>query len=461
MNTNKSRLLTGADGRNYLIPFILVTSLFFLWGVANNMTDTLLSAFKNIMEMSDFQTSFIQMAFYGSYACFAIPAALLIRKYTFKHGIIVGLSLYALGTFLFYPAAQMASYGFYLFALYVLAGGLSILETTANPYILTMGRPETQTRRLNMAQSFNPIGSISGIIISQIFILSQLSANKSEMSAGQLLAAQHRELSAVTYTYMGLGVILLAILLIMIFYKGMPASKEISSVSFGKTVKTLARKKHYSFGVVAQFFYVGAQIGVWSYTIRYVMSALNLVDPSTDEIIPANVSAFISENTFWSGLWQLDNTSTAENIGNSFYLTSLILFTLSRFIFTALMKFFRPGMLLALAAAGAIAASLVAIFSTGMPGVIGLVMISFFMSLMFPTIYGIALEDISENEAKVGGSFLVMAILGGALLTAVQGYVSTAASSAYASYWVPLVCFVSVAWYGLFANKDEKAAENK
>ncbi|ODT57248.1 MAG: L-fucose:H+ symporter permease [Paludibacter sp. 47-17] len=461
MNTNKSRLLTGADGRNYLIPFILVTSLFFLWGVANNMTDTLLSAFKNIMEMSDFQTSFIQMAFYGSYACFAIPAALLIRKYTFKHGIIVGLSLYALGTFLFYPAAQMASYGFYLFALYVLAGGLSILETTANPYILTMGRPETQTRRLNMAQSFNPIGSISGIIISQIFILSQLSANKSEMSAGQLLAAQHRELSAVTYTYMGLGVILLAILLIMIFYKGMPASKEISSVSFGKTVKTLARKKHYSFGVVAQFFYVGAQIGVWSYTIRYVMSALNLVDPSTDEIIPANVSAFISENTFWSGLWQLDNTSTAENIGNSFYLTSLILFTLSRFIFTALMKFFRPGMLLALAAAGAIAASLVAIFSTGMPGVIGLVMISFFMSLMFPTIYGIALEGISENEAKVGGSFLVMAILGGALLTAVQGYVSTAASSAYASYWVPLVCFVIVAWYGLFANKDEKAAENK
>lgn len=459
MNTNKTRLLTGSDGRNYLIPFVLVTSLFFLWGVANNMTDTLLSAFKNIMEMSDFQTSFIQMAFYGSYACFAIPAALLIRKYTFKHGIIVGLSLYALGTFLFYPAAQMASYGFYLFALYVLAGGLSILETTANPYILTMGRPETQTRRLNMAQSFNPIGSISGIIISQIFILSQLSANKSEMSAEQLVVAQHRELSAVTYTYMGLGVILLAILLIMMFYKGMPASKDTSKVSFGKTVKILARKKHYSFGVIAQFFYVGAQIGVWSYTIRYVMSALNLVDPATDEIIPANVSAFISENTFWSGLWHLDSTSTAENIGNSFYLTSLILFTVSRFIFTALMKFFRPGMLLAIAAAGAIAASLVAIFSTGMPGVIGLVMISFFMSLMFPTIYGIALEGISESEAKVGGSFLVMAILGGALLTAVQGYVSTAASSAYASYWVPVVCFVIVAWYGLFANKDEKAAE--
>lgn len=459
MNTNKQRLLTDASGRNYLIPFILVTSLFFLWGVANNMTDTLLSAFKNIMIMSDFQTSFIQMAFYGSYACFAIPAAFLIRKYTFKHGIIVGLSLYALGTFLFYPASQLASYGFYLFALYVLAGGLSILETTANPYILTMGRPETQTRRLNMAQSFNPIGSISGIVISQIFILSQLSANKSEMSPEQLLTAQHRELSAVTLTYMGLGVVLLALLIIMIFYKGMPASRDTTKLSFGATVKSLARRKHYSWGVVAQFFYVGAQIGVWSYTIRYVMSTLQLVDPVTAEILPERVSAFITGHPFWSGLWQLDAGSTAENIGNTFYLSSLILFTVSRFIFTALMKFFRPGMLLAIAATGAILASLTAIFASGMTGVIGLVMISFFMSLMFPTIYGIALEGISENEAKVGGSFLVMAILGGAVLTAVQGYVSTAANSSNISYWVPLLCFVVVALYGLFANKDEKQIE--
>lgn len=458
MSTSNNRLLTGIDGRNYLIPFVLVTSLFFLWGVANNMTDTLLSAFKNIMEMSDFQTSFIQMAFYGSYACFAIPAALLIRKYTFKHGIIVGLSLYALGTFLFYPASQLASYGFYLFALYILAGGLSILETTANPYILTMGRPETQTRRLNLAQSFNPIGSISGIIISQIFILSQLSANKSEMSAEQLLVAQHRELSAVTLTYMGLGVVLLALLIVMIFYKGMPASKDTTKVSFGATVKTLARRRHYSLGVVTQFFYVGAQIGVWSYTIRYVMTALNLVDPVSDEIVPANVAAFIADNSFWSGLWRLDAASTAENIGNTFYLTSLILFTVSRFIFTALMKFFRPGMLLAIAATGAIVASLTAIFASGMTGVAGLVAISFFMSLMFPTIYGIALEGISESEAKVGGSFLVMAILGGAILTVVQGFVSTAASSANTSYWVPLICFVVVALYGLYSNKDEKKA---
>jgi FHS family L-fucose permease-like MFS transporter len=452
----KIPLLKGSDGFNYTIPFILVTSLFFFWGVANNMTDTLLSAFKNIMEMTDFQTSFIQMAFYGSYACFAIPAALLIRKYTFKHGIVVGLSLYALGTFLFYPASQLASYGFYLFALYVLAGGCSILETAANPYILTMGRKENMTRRLNFAQSFNPIGSISGIIISQIFILSQLSQNKSTLSDAELLVVQHKELSAVTLTYMGLGVVLVALLMIIIFYKKMPASKDISGLSFGATVGRLLKRKHYTLGVIAQFFYVGAQIGVWSYTIRYVMLALGLVDPATSEIFPAKVQGFITEHRIWSSVWQLDENSTAENIGNSFYLFSLILFTISRFIFTALMRYFRPGMLLAIAASGAIISAATAIFTTGMTGVIGLVAISFFMSLMFPTIYGIALEGISEAEAKVGGSFLVMAILGGALLTALQGYLSTLMNSINFAYWVPVVCFVIVGIYGIIANKEEK-----
>jgi len=452
----KIPLLKGSDGTNYLIPFILVTSLFFFWGVANNMTDTLLSAFKNIMEMSDFQTSFIQMAFYGSYACFAIPAALLIRKYTFKHGIVVGLSLYVVGTFLFYPAAQLASYGFYLFALYVLAGGCSILETPANPYILTMGRKENMTRRLNFAQSFNPIGSISGIIISQIFILSQLSQNKSTMNDAELLAVQHKELSAVTLTYMGLGVVLVALLLIIIFYKKMPATKDTTGLSFGATVGKLLKRKHYTLGVVAQFFYVGAQIGVWSYTIRYVMLALGLVDPATSEIFPAKVQGFIAEHNLWSSIWQLDENSTAENIGNSFYLFSLILFTVSRFIFTALMRYFRPGILLSVAATGAIISAAIAIFATGMTGVIGLVAISFFMSLMFPTIYGIALEGISEAEAKVGGSFLVMAILGGAILTAIQGYVSTTLNSINFAYWIPVVCFIVVGVYGIIANKEEK-----
>ncbi|OIP83841.1 MAG: L-fucose:H+ symporter permease [Porphyromonadaceae bacterium CG2_30_38_12] len=454
--TQKLSLLRGTDGTNYLIPFILVTSLFFFWGLANNMTDTLLSAFKNILEMTDFQTSFIQMAFYGSYACFALPAAFLIRKYTFKVGIIVGLALYALGTFLFYPAGQASSYSFYLFAIYILAGGCSILETTANPYILSMGRPENATLRLNFAQAFNPIGSISGIILSQVFILSHLSSNKSAMNDTQLQAAQSTEMSAVTLTYMGVGVVLLALLIVILLYKKMPANKDTTGDSFGHTLRRLVKRRHYSWGVVAQFFYVGAQIGVWSYTIRYVMKSLGLVDVVTDNIIPEQVTLFIKNHTFWSNIWQFDATTTAENIGNSFYLTSLILFMVSRFIFTALMRYMRPGILLAVAATGAIAASLVAIFATGMTGVIGLVMISFFMSLMFPTIYGIALEGMTEGESKVGGSFLVMAILGGALLTTGQGFLSTTFNSINGSYWIPLACFVIVGTYGLFANKDEK-----
>jgi len=453
--TAQISLLKGKDGRNYLVPFILVTSLFFFWGIANNMTDTLLSAFKNIMEMTDFQTSFIQMAFYGSYACFALPAAFLIRKYNFKTGIIVGLALYALGTFLFYPASQMSSYGFYLFAIYVMAGGCSILETTANPYILSMGRPENSTLRLNFAQSFNPIGSISGIILSQVFILSHLSANKSTMTDAQLQVAQYNELSAVTITYMCVGFVLLLLMIGILLYKKMPNEKDESRVTFGQTMKQLFKRKHFSFGVIAQFFYVGAQIGVWSYTIRYVMLALGLVDPVTDTIIPAQVTAFIENNTFWSSLWRLDGATTAENIGNTFYLTSLLLFTVSRFIFTALMRYMRPGSLLAFAALGAIVSALVAIFMTGMAGVIGLVMISFFMSLMFPTIYGIALEGLNEGESKVGGSFLVMAILGGALLTTGQGFLSTTFGSITISFWIPVVCFVIVALYGLRANKDE------
>jgi len=236
----------------------------------------------------------------------------------------------------------------------------------------------------------------------------------------------------------------------------MPATKDTTGLSFGATVGKLLKRKHYTLGVVAQFFYVGAQIGVWSYTIRYVMLALGLVDPATSEIFPAKVQGFIAEHNLWSSIWQLDENSTAENIGNSFYLFSLILFTVSRFIFTALMRYFRPGILLSVAATGAIISAAIAIFATGMTGVIGLVAISFFMSLMFPTIYGIALEGISEAEAKVGGSFLVMAILGGAILTAIQGYVSTTLNSINFAYWIPVVCFIVVGVYGIIANKEEK-----
>ncbi|MCF0202162.1 MAG: L-fucose:H+ symporter permease [Bacteroidaceae bacterium] len=414
--------------QSYLVPFILITSLFFFWGVANNMTDTLLSAFKRIMSMSDTQTSLIQFAFYGSYFCFALPAALFIRKYSYKAGVLLGLVLYAGGAMLFYPAAQAASYTFYLVAIYILAGGCSILETTANPYILAMGSPERATYRLNVAQAFNPLGSISGILLSQYFILSELNtANeqvRAAMSEQELAAMQQGELNAVTYTYMGVGAVLLVVLLIMCIYK-MPAEKKVSDdkdLSLGASFSRLLANKRYSFGVLAQFFYVGAQIGVWSYTIRLVMQELNIV----------------------------------EKDAATYYLLSIVCFSLSRFVFTFLMRYVRPSFLLALASIAALLCSVLvtATQGSGMTTVVLLVGISVFMSLMFPTIYGIALEDVGD-DAKIAASGLIMAILGGALLTPLQGIVSDN-STIGTAYLIPAFCFVVVLAFAIYAMKTEK-----
>jgi FHS family L-fucose permease-like MFS transporter len=395
-----------------------------MWGIANNMTDTLLSAFKRIMSMSDFQTSLIQFAFYGAYFCFALPTALLIQRYSYKIGIILGLLLYSLGTMLFYPAGQMNSYAFYLFAIYVMAGGCSVLETTANPYIMMMGSHETATRRLNIAQIFNPIGSLAGIIISGQFILSELSqlssSERSNMSADALSALQHQELSAVTGTYMALGVILLLILVIMLIAKMPGGGDSDKSSGLKATFKRLFHNKIYRNGVIAQFFYIGAQIGVWSFTIRYVMNELGVLEQKASTI----------------------------------YLYSIVCFTVARFVFTALMKYFQPSKLLTFAAICAIIACSSVIFTNGLVGVISLIAVSFFMSLMFPTIYGIALDNVGK-DIKIGASGLIMAILGGAVLTPVQGFVSDL-YGVNASYIIPLICFVVVTYYGIYTSKLTK-----
>ena len=403
--------------KKYLLPFCLVTVLFLLWGIANNMTDTLLSAFKRIMSMSDTQTSLIQFAFYGSYFCFALPAALYIRKYSYKSGVILGLALYAAGAILFFPASKVASYGFYLAAIYILAGGCSILETTANPYILSMGAPETATRRLNIAQSFNPLGSITGILLSQYFILGELSSasasERAAMSPEQLEAMQAHELGAVTGTYMTLGFVLLAILVVMLLVK-MPEGRDSGQADpLGVIFKRLFANKPYRWGVVAQFFYVGAQIGVWSFTIRLVMQELGILEARAATI----------------------------------YLISIICFSSARFLFTWLMKWFRPSRLLAWAAAADIVLCLLVVLckGTGWLCVSALIGVSFFMSLMFPTIYGIALGGVGE-DAKIGASGLIMAILGGALLTPLQGKISDL-FGVNVSYLVPLACFVVVLLY--------------
>ncbi|MDD4641248.1 MAG: L-fucose:H+ symporter permease [Bacteroidales bacterium] len=412
--------------RQFLLPFVLVTSLFYFWGIANNMTDTLLSAFKRIMSMTDVQTSLIQLSFYGAYFCFALPAALFIKRFSYKSGVLLGLALYALGAMLFYPAGQAASYGFYLFAIYVLAGGCSILETTANPYILSMGSPETATRRLNLAQAFNPLGSITGILLSQYFILGELNSadasQRSLLGADQLKLMQAGELNAVTTTYMGVGFVLLVILLIMVFSRMPKNANNDKSLQLAATFKRLLKNKIYSWGVVAQFFYVGAQIGVWSFTIRIVMQELGI------------------------------NEQSAASV----YLLSIICFSVSRFIFTWLMRYIRPSRLLIYAAVADIICTAAVILTggSGMFLIVMLVGVSVFMSLMFPTIYGIALDGLGE-DAKIGASGLIMAILGGALLTPLQGKISDLAGINLA-YIVPMLCFVVVLAYGLMAQKAGK-----
>lgn len=392
--------------RRHAVPFALVTSMFLLWGLANNMTDTLLAAFKRIMSMSDTQTSLIQFAFYGSYFCFALPAALFIRRRSFKSGIILGLLLYAAGAMLFLPAARVASYGFYLVAIYVMAGGCSVLETTANPYVMSMGDPRTATRRLNIAQSFNPVGSILGILMSKYFILNDIS------------------LYSISGTYAALGLVLLGILVVMLFAR-MPSGKDDDrSDSVGASFRRLLSNRLYRRGVVAQFFYVGAQIGVWSFTIRLVMQEMGRL----------------------------------EAAASSIYLISIIGHCLSRFIYTGLMRWFSPSRLLTFGGVMSALLSLTVVLSagTGWICITSLVLISSFMSLMFPTIYGIALGGIMRGEhpgdSKIGASGLIMSILGGALLTPLQGMVSDH-TNIYTSYAVPAFCFVVVTAYAVYAHR--------
>lgn len=404
--------------KRHILPFALVTSLFLLWGLANNMTETLNAAFKHIMDMSDTQTSLIQFAFYFSYFCFALPAALFIRKKSYKSGIVLGLLLYAGGAVLFFPAAKAAgvervsenlAYSFYLVAIYIMAAGCCVLETTANPYILSMGSQATATRRLNIAQSFNPVGSIIGILLSKFFILDNIS------------------LYSISGTYASLGAVLLLILVIMLFAK-MPDGKDTDRQDGLKaTLKRLVSNKLYVRGVVAQFFYVGAQVGVWSFTIRTVMQELGC----------------------------------AEAQASTIYLVTVAGFCLSRFVYTWLMKWIAPTALLV--AGGVLSASMaltVALSAgTGWFMVGALVLISVFMSLMFPTIYGIALGRISAGanpeDAKVGASGLIMAILGGAILTPVQGMVSDA-FGIHTSFVIPMICFAVVTAYGIHVLKTDR-----
>ncbi len=465
--------------KGIVLPFVLLTSLFFAWAVPNNLTDTMLAAFKRIMSLTDSKTAWIQVACYlFGYGCFAIPAALFIKKFTYKSGVLLGLGMYATGTFLFYPAMLIAewntgiSFLMFLLAIIILFAGLSILETSTNSYVCAIGPEETATQRLNFAQSFNPFGAITGVVISQVFILSQLStmsaAERANLPQTELTRIQGVELNAVTMTYMALGVIMVG-LLVAIWLTRMPALKEDDkSLDLRGAFHRLIKNKNYVWGVVAQFFYVGAQIAVWSFIIRYILQQLQLdavveslgANASSDEVI----AALREVEPLAAGFYNLCEgigldallPRTAEQAGATYYIISLILFVIARFACTGLMKFIKPRKLLTALAVLAALCCIGTIYGHGFIGVYALVGITGCMSLMFPTIYGMGIRGLGE-DTKIGGAGMVMAIAGAAVLTQIQGIVSDQVGSIKLAYWVPAVAFLIIAYYGAVICRKQHA----
>ena len=425
LKTNNLKLVE----RQYLLPFILITSLFALWGFANDITNPMVAAFQTVMELSAAKASLVQFAFYGGYATMAIPAALFIRKFSYKKGILLGLALYAVGAFLFIPAAAYQKFSFFCLSLYILTFGLAFLETTASPFILSLGRKENATRRLNLAQSFNPMGSLCGMSVASLIVLPNLLSDQRDaagniifptLSEAEKASIRLHDLAVIRDPYVAIGLIVL-IMFIVIALVNMPdttgSGEKQNSVR--QTLSNLWHNKIYREGVFTQIFYVAAQIMTWTFIIQY---ADNL------------------------GI----NKATAQN----YNIVAMILFLCGRFISTFLMKYVNGRKLLAVFGIGAGLCALGAVLIVGMPGLYCLVGISIFMSLMFPTIYGIALENVSLQDSSLGAAFLVMAIVGGALMPPLQGLVIDCGTilghpAVNVSYALPLLCFVVVTIYGI------------
>jgi MFS transporter, FHS family, L-fucose permease len=401
------------------IVVALIVSLFFLWGVANNLNDILIKQFKKAFELSDFQAGLVQSAFYMGYFVLAIPASICMRRLGYKAALLIGLGLYAAGAFLFYPAAADHSYGLFLFGLFIIASGLAFLETSANPLVTVLGPADRAAWRLNLAQSFNPLGSITGVLIGQHFIFSGIEHAPNELAAMTATARQAYYLSesaAVQIPYLVIGsVVVVWALLIAIMRFPKIAGRTEDTQGSGSHVRHLMHNSNFVLAVVAQFFYVGAQVGVWSFLIRYVQVAL----PGTPEKSAAN-----------------------------FLTLSLIVFMLGRFIGTGLMRYITPARLLTIFAVVNIVLVAIAVLAPGHAGVYALVVTSFFMSVMFPTIFALGLRGLDDDDRKLGSSFLVMAIIGGALLTAVMGGISDLAGI-HRAMAVPMLSFAVVLAFAL------------
>lgn len=430
MNNKKDSLLRH-NGVSYVWPFILITSLFMLWGFANDITNPMVAAFQTVMELSAAKASLVQFAFYGGYATMAIPAAFFIRKYSYKSGVLLGLALYAFGAFMFIPAAAYENFVFFCVSLYVLTFGLAFLETTANPFIMSLGSKATATRRLNFAQAFNPVGSLSGMVVASLIVLPQLWSDRRDASGKTIFESlssvekagiREHDLAIIRNPYVAIGLLVLLVFIIIALTKMPKTIHQDTQTKVSEPFLRLWKNKLYRSGVVAQIFYVGAQIMVWTFIIQY---ADNL------------------------GI----NKATAQN----YNIFAMIMFLTSRFITTYLMKYIKSYTLLAVFGIGACCSTLGAIFIVGQIGLYCLVAISFFMSLMFPTIYGIALENVHEEDTTLGAAFLVMAIVGGALMPPLQGIVIDMKTIAgfpavNISYAIPFVCFIAVTLYGFYTK---------
>ena len=433
-NHNKSRLLVTREGVSYVLPFVVVTCCFALWGFANDITNPMVKAFSKIFRMSVTDGTLVQVAFYGGYFCMALPAALFIRRHSFRSGIVTGLALYALGVLLFLPARAMGSFWPFLIAYFILTCGLSFLETTANPYILLMGDRETATRRLNFAQSFNPIGSLAGMYVAMNFIQARLSpmdtAQRATLDDVSFEALKQADLAVLVRPYALLAVVLVALLAVMLLVR-FPALKTEGRQDVADrrplwpAVKRLWANRPYRNGVLAQFFYVGAQITCWTFIIQY------------------GTRVFMAEGM---------GEQAAEVMSQRLNIVAMVLFCLMRFVNIYLMKYVKPARLMAVFAALALLLMCGVIFVGGRTGMCCLVAVSACMSLMFPTIYGIALGGVTE-DTELGSAGLIMAILGGSLLPALQAVIIDSEVSflpaVNLSFIVPAVCFVVVMAYGL------------
>ena len=428
---------TQVIAKPYLIPFVLVGLLFPLWGFANDITNPMVAAFKNILLVSNFESALVQCAFYGGYCFMAIPAAIFIWRFNYKQAILMGLALYSIGCLMFIPSGKMMVFEAFLFSYFVMTCGLSFLETSANPYILSMGNEATATQRLNLAQAFNPLGSLMGMFIAKEFILARLNSTSeagrwelAQNDPGLFTQTQQNDLNVIIGPYLILGIVVAFVFVIFAITK-LPGSRNenVDKLNLRPTLKRLFSNRLYLEGVVAQAFYVGAQIMCWTFIIHYGVNELEM--------------------------------TKAE--AQSYNMVAMIIFVSSRFVCTYLLKYINPGQLLMALALGGGLFTLGTIFISGIMGLYSLVAVSACMSLMFPTIYGIALKGLGE-DAKIGSAGLILAIGGGSLMPPLQGAIMDMSSfsmgefmlsSTRLSFCLPVICFLVIGFFGWNTARKE------